>query len=341
MLRDNLYLAGVGVHLPDQVETAQQAIADGRYTQEKLALNDYRAVRIAPAGQTAPMLAAVAARQAIARSAVSPDRFSLVVHTSQNHQGLDFWPPATFIQRETIGGCAPAIEIGQLCNGLLVGVEVAGGYLSSLPGGGAALLTGADVWRMPYIDRWSTHPQSVYGDGAAALVLSTDGGFARIRATYSFGDPSLEPVARMGRPWTDAPFPDGKTLYFQEILEGADMDETVEKVSAGVRRSMDSVLDEAGLQLSDIRFVLHGQLPESIAEFGIYQLLGVDRKSTTFDWGKDYGLVSTAGMILGLNHLITERDPRPGDLVLLLGSAAGYSWTSILLEFLETPKWTM
>lgn len=341
MLWDNLYLAGVGVHLPERVETAQDAIADGRYTQERFVLNDYRAVRIAPADQTAPMLATLAARQAITRSGVSPDRFSLVVHTSQNHQGLDFWPAATFIQRETIGGSAPAIEIGQLCNGLLVSMEVAGGYLKSRPGGGAALLTGADVWRMPYIDRWSTHPQSVYGDGAAAVVLSTDSGFARIRATYSFGDPSLEPVARMGRPWTDAPFPDGKTLYFQEILEGVDMDETVEKVSAGVRRSMDSVLQEAQLSLSDIRFVLHGQLPESIAEFGIYQLLGVDRKSTTFDWGKDYGLVSTAGMILGLDHLIADRHPKPGDLVLILGSAAGYSWTTVLLEFLDTPHWTV
>jgi 3-oxoacyl-[acyl-carrier-protein] synthase III len=173
------------------------------------------------------------------------------------------------------------------------------------------------------------------------VVLSTEGGFARIRATHSFGDPSLEPVSRMGRPWSDAPFADGKTLYFQEILEGADMDETVEKVSSGVRRSMDEVLREADIQLCDIRFVLHGQLPESIAEFGIYQLLGVDRKSTTFDWGKDYGLVSTAGMILGLDHLIAEREPKPGDLVLILGSAAGYSWTSILLEFVDIPNWTV
>lgn len=340
MLWDNLYIAGVGVHLPDQVETAEEAIAAGRLTPQKLAMTGYRAVRIAPPELTGPMLAVTAARQALARAQIDPDEFGLLVHTYQNHQGLDFWPPASYVQNETIGGSAPAVEIGQLCNGLLAAIDIAGSYITARPGRTAALLTGGDVWRLPYIDRWSTHPQSVYGDGAAAVVLSTERGFARIRATCSFSDSSLEPVTRLGRQWTDGPFADGKTLRFQDVLEGVDMDETVEKISSNVRRSMDSVLEEAGVSLPDIRFVLHGQLPEAIADFGIYQLLGVDRKSTTFDWGQDYSLVSTAGMILGLNHLIAERDPHPGDLVLFLGSAAGYSWTSILLEFLETPNWT-
>ncbi|WP_117213048.1 ketoacyl-ACP synthase III family protein [Allorhizocola rhizosphaerae] len=337
---DNLYVAGVGVHLPERVETAEQAIAMGRYTPEKLAMNGFRAVRVAPADQTGPMLAAAAGRQAVARSGVSPDRIGLLVHTYQNHQGLDFWPPASFVQRETIGGSAPAVEMGQLCNGFMMAIEMAGCYLRAEAGGGsAALITGGDVWRLPYIDRWETHPQNVYGDGGGAMVLSTSGGFARVRATVSFSDSSLEPVSRLGRPWSDAPFANGKPAQFREALEGVDMDETVEKISTGVRHSMESVLREAEVELSDMRFVLHGQVPDSIAEFGLYQLLGIDRRSTAFDWGQDYGLVSTVNMVLGFNHLIAEREPKPGDLVLFLGSAAGYSWTSLVLEFLDVPDW--
>lgn len=337
---DNLYLAGVGTYLPERVETVDDAIATGRYSAEKKAMNGYHAVRVAGPDETGPVMAAIAGRQAVARSGLSNDEFGLVLHTYNGHQGLDFWAPASYVQQATIGGSAPAWEMRQVCNAFLTGIESAGAYITMRPGATAALITGGDAFRLPYIDRWASHEQNVNGDGAGAVVLSTRGGFARVRATYSFGDPTLEPIARAGRTWSDTPFHDGKPVRFEAVLPDVDMDETVEKITNGVRRSVDTVLREAEAELSDIRFFLHQQLAETIAVYGLYQLLDIDRASTTFDWGKDLGMVGTVDLILGLNHVITEREPKPGDLILLQGSGAGYSWTSIVLEFLDAPDWT-
>ncbi|MEC4015469.1 ketoacyl-ACP synthase III family protein [Streptomyces sp. H27-D2] len=341
---DNLYLAGIGTYLPEQVETVDEAIAAGRYTAEKKAMNGYRSVRVAAPGETGPTMAVHAARQAVARSGLATEDFGLLVHSYIGHQGLDVWTPASYVQRETIGGAAPSFEVKQGCNGFMAGLEAAASHITARPEAPAALVTGGDAFRMPFLDRWASHEQNVDGDGAGALVLSSRGGFARVRATCSIGDPSLEPLGRHNE-WTDTPFPDGRTLSLDTSLrdymqnEEADLDEVVERISNGVQQSLKQVLHEAGADLSDIRFFLHQQLAETIAVHGLYNLLGVDRASTTFDWGKDLGMVGTVDLVLALDHVIATRNPQPGDLAVLQGAGAGYVWTTAVIEFLETPAW--
>lgn len=340
---DSLYVAGIGTYLPEREETVEEAVASGRYSTEKQAMNGYRAVRIAEQHETGPVMAVTAARQAVARSGVAVDQFGVVLHSYVGHQGFDMWTPASFVQRETIGGNAPAFEIKQGCNGFMVALEAAASYISvGRPGATAALVTGGDSFRLPYIDRWASHDQNVDGDGAGAVVLSTRGGFARIRATYSYGDPTLEPMARPAGPWTDTPFPGGRTLEFANSKrnEAIDLDDVVQRVSAGVQHSLKQVLHDAEVELSDVTFFLHQQLAETIAVHGIYGLLGVDRATTAFDWGKDIGMVGSVDLVLGLNHVLETRNPKPGDLVVLQGAGAGYVWTTAVLEILEPPTWT-
>lgn len=343
---DNLYLAGVGTYLPEQVETVDEAIAAGRYTAEKKAMNGYRAVRIAAPGESGPVMAAIAGRQAVARSGHGHEEFGLTVHSYIGHQGFDMWTPASYVQRETVAGSAPAFEVKQGCNGFMAGLEAAASYITLRPDTPAALVTGGDSFRLPYLDRWASHEQNVDGDGGGAVVLSTRTGFARVRATYSCGDPTLEPMARTADDWTDTPFPGGETLQLDTSLrdymrdEDVDLDEVVERISGGVQHSLKQVLHEAEVELSDVRFFLHQQLAETIAVHGIYNLLGVDRASTTFDWGKDLGMVGTVDLVLALNHVITTREPQPGDLIVLQGAGAGYVWTTAVIEVLETPSWT-
>jgi 3-oxoacyl-[acyl-carrier-protein] synthase-3 len=342
---NNLFIAGVGAYLPEKVETVDEAIAAGRYTEEKKAMNGYRAVRIAAPDETGPVMAARAGRQAVARSGHESQEFGLVVHTYMGHQGLDLWTPASYVQREVVGGTAPAFEVKQGCNGFMAAIELAGSYITARPDFAAALVTGGDSFRLPYIDRWATHEQNVDGDGGGAMVLSTRGGFARIRATYSYGDPELEPMGRTGDRWTDTPFPGGETLaldarkhdYLRD--EDIDFDEAIERISNGVQLSLKRVLHEAEAELSDCRFFLHQQLAETIAVYGLYNLLGVDRASTTFDWGRNIGMVGTVDPVLALDHVIAQREPRPGDLAVLQGAGAGYVWTTAVIEFLETPRW--
>lgn len=342
---DNLYIAGIGTYLPDQVETVDEAIAAGRYTEEKKAMNGYRAALVAAPGETGPVMAATAGRQAVARSGFAHDEFGVLVHGYIGHQGLDFWTPASYVQQQTIGGYAPAYEIRMGCNAFVGGLDLAASYLNSHQDRHAGLVTAGDAFHLPYIDRWNSHDQNVDSDGGGAFVLSTRSGFARIRSMFTCGDPSLEPLGRCRAEWNTAPFQDGKTLQLDRSMQvymqnkDIDLDEIIERVTAGVELSVKTALHDAGVELDDVRFFLHQQLAETIAEYGLYKLLGVDRAKTTFDWGKDIGMVGTIDVVLGLEHVLTHRDPKPGDLVLLQCAGGGYVWSAAVVEILEIPDW--
>jgi 3-oxoacyl-[acyl-carrier-protein] synthase III len=142
MRLSNVYLAGIGVCLPERV-TAEAAIASGAYTAEEAKRSGWRSVTVA--GSTpAPDLAVAAANQALERSGVAGDEIALLVHADLYHQGPDLWPPQQYVQRHTIGGNAPAFEVRQGCNGMIGAIGLAAGYLA-VSGSTAALLTGAGL----------------------------------------------------------------------------------------------------------------------------------------------------------------------------------------------------
>jgi 3-oxoacyl-[acyl-carrier-protein] synthase-3 len=342
---NDLYIAGVGTYLPEQVETVDDAIAAGRYTEEKKAMNGYRELRVAAPGETGPVMAAKAGVEAVERSGLSPLDFGLTVHASLSHQGLDLWTPASYVQANTVGGTGPAFEVKQGCNGFMAAVDLAASYLSSHKDLPAALVTAGDAFHLPYFDRWASEEQNVNGDGAGALVLSNRSGFARIRSIHSHSDSTLEQMSRGYAEWTTGPFADGQTLQLnsgvEDFLQNADvdLDDMIARIGGGVRHSLKMALYEAEIELADARFFLHQQLAETIVTHGICGLLGVDRTSTTYDWAKQYSMVGTADIALGLDHVLAERDPQPGDLIVLQSSGAGYVWTAAVLEILEVPSW--
>jgi 3-oxoacyl-[acyl-carrier-protein] synthase-3 len=338
---DSLYLAGIGAYLPETVETVDEAIADGRYTEDKKTTNGYRAVRVAGAGQTGPQMAAAAASDAVAMAGLPVAEYGLVTFSCLGHPGADMWVPASYVQREALGGGdAPAVEIKQGCNGFLAAIDVAASFLATRPEPAAALITGGDAFHLPFVDRWSSHPQNVEGDGAAAFVLSSRGGFARVLSTCSVGDPRLtrEPD------WSPVPFPGGKTLSLHTSLldlmldEDVDIDAIVERTNQGLLRSVTGALDAAGRSIGDVRYVVHQNLAETIAVHSIHLPLGLDASATTTGWGMGIGMVGAVDVPLGLHHLLTEREADPGDLVVLHCAGAGYVWTSVVLEILRLPE---
>ena len=50
-------------------------------------------------------------------------------------------------------------------------------------------------------------------------------------------------------------------------------------------------------------------------------------------------MVGTADIALGLDHVLAARDPKPGDLIVMQSSGAGYVWTAAVIEILEVPSW--
>ncbi|GAA1906051.1 ketoacyl-ACP synthase III [Streptomyces sodiiphilus] len=341
---NDLYVSGLGAHLPEREQTAEQAVAAGLYDAGRAEANGIRAVRVAGPDEPGPVMAAAAGRQAVARSRLDHDLFDLVLHGSMGHQGQDFWTPAHYVQGETVGGHGLAAEVRQGANSGLAAVELAASHLGSRPGATAALVTTGDAFALPYVDRWASDDQTVYGDGAGAMVLSSRPGFARVRSTASLSEPSLEPAYR-GTRWTASPCESGgpadlsgrKQAWFTRH-EGA-YQEALELIGRRFGQVLERALDDAGTKLSRTQWFVHANVSEQIAEWGFYRPLGLDRARTTYDWGLDFGHMGGGDHIIGLNHLFESGRPRPGDLVVTVGVGPGFLWTAMVLEVLRAPAW--
>ncbi|SEK59134.1 ketoacyl-ACP synthase III family protein [Streptacidiphilus jiangxiensis] len=342
---ENIYVAGLGAYLPEQVQTADEAVALGLYDADERVGNGIHAVRVANDEEAAPVMAAAAARTAVARSGHDAQDFGLVVHACIGHQGQEFWTPAHYVQQETVGGRGSAVEIHPGSNGGLAGVELAASYLTARPAETAALITVADAFKTPYFDRWASDNQQVYGDGAGALVLSKRGGFLRLVSTASLTDATLEPIYRGVTGWTEAPFADGKPVDLRSrkrdylLLHEDAYEATINQMTVNAGQVLQEALDEADMKLADAQHFVHANIAESIATYSFYMTLGVDRATTTYDWGQNIGHCGGADQLLGLNHLAEAGRLKAGDKIVTMGVGVGFTWTVAVLEVESAPSW--
>jgi 3-oxoacyl-[acyl-carrier-protein] synthase-3 len=344
---DNMYVAGLGGYLPQQVVTADEAVEKGWYDAKTSEANGIRAVRVAADDEPGPVLAAKAAKQAVARSGHAAEDFGLVLHAYVSHQGQELWTPAHYVANEAIPGTsAPAIELRQGCNGSFAAVELAASHLAARPDSTAALVTTGDSFKLPYIDRWSSDDQTVYGDAGSALVLSKTGGFAKLRSTASRSEPSLEPLYRGQDGWSLAPFADGKSINLgarkdEWLLRNEDAyDDALETIGANFAATLEAALADAETDLASTQWFVHANVSKMIAQWGFYNALGLDPSTTPYEWGLDHGHMGNADQILGINHLMETGKPKPGDLMVAVAVGIGFMWTVAVLEILEeTPTW--
>lgn len=343
MRLDGVYFAGVAAEVPPSMP-AREAVERGLYDPAAFERDGWTGAAVA--GDTpAPDLAVAAARRALARSGVAAAEVALVLHACFLHQGPDAWPPAHYVQRHTVGGSAPALEVRQGCNGMLGAVELAAAYLAA-GNGTAALVTGADNFGTPLVDRWRyaagarTDRGSILGDAGTAVVLSRRPGVARLLAIGSASMPELEELYRGDH----ALFPPGCTVGATMDL-GARLAQFAARAPAAfaaAKRALSRTrtalalrtLAEAGVPPSAVTRATHvfsGGEPYLRSVLGP---LGIDPARGMLDYGRTVGHLGVSDHIAALDHLLTHRQVGPGDHVLMLANGAGIALSCAVLHIL-------
>ncbi len=347
MRLDSVYLAGVGVFLPEIVST-RDAVERGLYDAEVAAESGWTGVAVA-GSLPAPDMAVLAAKQAMLRSGHQPSDFALLVHACNLPQGPDIWPAQSYIQLHTIGGDAPAMELSQNCNGMLAAMELSCCFLK-MNDAAAAMVTGADNFGTPLFDRYrysagaGTNRASIVGDAGGAVVLSKTHGFARLRAIKSMSVPRLEEMYRSGVPM----FPPEPTLGKQADVGGRlahyreHNPEAAQAAKDALQRARTIIggrtLAEADVDASRITRVTHvfsggeGYIKSVLAPLGIDASLGM------LEFGRRVGHLGPCDQIVGLNHLLLAGEVGPGDHVLML-SNGGASLSCAVVEIIDRPAW--
>jgi 3-oxoacyl-[acyl-carrier-protein] synthase-3 len=223
-------------------------------------------------------------------------------------------------------------------------VQLAADHLVADPDRRAAIVTTADRFPSPGFDRWHTEGASVvYGDGAAAVVLTRGRGFARLLAVKSVADTSLESMNRGDSEFTlfspASQGPVDNQARIAAYLRREDLHEVIGRIDQGLTDAVQGLLADAGLTIADVsRFVLPNVGLGMLNQF--VKLFGIEVSRTLWDLGRTTGHVGAADPLTGLTYLIEQGQLAVGERVVLVGIGYGFFWSCALVECVEVPNWS-
>ncbi|ASF13134.1 hypothetical protein NBRGN_110_02180 [Nocardia brasiliensis NBRC 14402] len=341
MKTSSIFIAGIGTAPVPQLETAD-AVARGWYDADERARSEL--VSITTAGATpAPDLAVTAADIAIATSGQQPADFGVVFHTNVHPQGPEGWSAQHYINRRTINQPVPSMEIRNGCIGFLSTLQLAAMYLTTASDRPAALLTCADNFGTPTVDRWNASKLFVLADGGGAVVLSRTGGFARVLALGSVSAPELEERHRSGETMFPPSLTVGGALNFEERTSHFQhrMNEGVLRPESDfgsvVIEVVERTLKEADTSMDEIARVVHDGFTFWALQDLFLDPIGVAVERGIWDYTRTVGHAGPADQIRGLEYLLRTGQVGPGDRVLLFTGGPGMEAAAAVVEIDARP----
>ncbi|MEU4569780.1 3-oxoacyl-[acyl-carrier-protein] synthase III C-terminal domain-containing protein [Micromonospora sp. NPDC023956] len=326
----DIYVAGGASALGRREETAT-AVAEGRYDAAVRDADGFLAVSVADDDGPATDLAVRAARRALTRAAVPPERIRLLVHAGIGPQGPAHVAPASRVHGAAVGGVASAVEVRQSSNGGMTGIELAAAYLAAAPAGTAAMVTTAD--RFTRVDRYRADAGNVLGDGGTALVLTRGTGVARLLSTVVLGDGRFADIGLAD----SSVFPD-RPAFFAE--HGHRLLDLVAAMSQRQRESVRQALAEAGVAgPAGISRWAFDNVGLTMVDRDFRTELGIDDSVTCWEWGRTVGHLGAGDPAAGLVHLLETGAVGPGDRVALCGMGSGFTYSCAVVEVVDAPAW--
>jgi 3-oxoacyl-[acyl-carrier-protein] synthase-3 len=339
MRMSGIYFAGIGVADVGGVDT-EYAVNQGWYGAEDRERGQLLSVSVAGT-KPAPDLAVEAARKALDQSRCSPDEFCAVFHTNVHPQGPDGWSAQHYINRNTINQPVTSVEIHNGCIGFFSALQLAACYLNAVPDRTAALVTCADNFGTPAVDRWRSTGLFVLGDGGGGVVVSKRGGFAKLLAIGSISHPELEAHHRGGEPLFPPGITNGGLLNFGERMAYSHRRAEEGRLppmgdfGSVLVETVTETLKDAGVTMGEIARVVHDGFTHDALRVIFLDPLEIDDERGIWEYTRQVGHAGPLDQIRGLEYLWKNRLVGPGDRVLLLSGAPGMEAACAVLEITD------
>ncbi|MFF5858301.1 ketoacyl-ACP synthase III family protein [Streptomyces sp. NPDC012751] len=340
MKTPDLYITGLGVHIPDVVD-AGRAVELGLYDAEDHAYQGWTGAAVA-GDLSAPDMAVRAARQAARRAGSHPHDLALHLHACLYRQGPGAWSAQHYILRHLTDRDIPSYLVGQGCNGLIGSLELAACHLMAVPERTAALITGADNVGTPRFNRWARLENGVVADGASAVLLGKRPGFARLLSVNSGSTAEVEERFRTEEfpPVTDGEGADPGDRHPAVRPRLAEPDAEVVDRQGELRTELAlRTIAEADLDVGDVTRVAHIFTGRESHLKSILAPMGLSPEQGLLDFGRRLGHMTVNDQIVGLNHLVETGKVGTGDHVLLVAHGAGVSVTCAMVRIEYPPAW--
>lgn len=315
----DLYLAGIGSYLGDEVPIADSDPAD-----------DIAAIciekRLYP-----PQMAVHAAADAVAMAPKNL-RYRAGLHAYVDYQGAHFWQAAPYVAAHTVGPHVPTFDIVQECNGALGSLELARAFLRDP--GDAVLITAADRFDSAWVNRLRGD-QSMFGDGAGAVVLTRGSGdVGRILAMHTTADNTVEGETRGAEfyPAASTGPLDFPARVEQFHTRGVPILEHYGRLERVIADCLATTLEIAGVEATELAYVLPTTTTHWRMRVQLERFLGLPPERSTWAFGRRTGHLGAADQLAGLVWLRQKGALHPGDRILLFGGGSGYTITCAIIE---------
>ncbi|MEM9173403.1 MAG: beta-ketoacyl-ACP synthase III [Pseudomonadota bacterium] len=317
-------IAGTGRYVPEKILTNQDLERMVDTSDEWIRTRTgIERRRIAAEGETTSMLAANAARDAMASAGVSPDEIDFIVIGTTTPDQI-FPNVGCLIQEELGIAACPSISVEAACTGFIYALSIADQYMKN---GIAkcALVIGAET--LTRVTNWEDRNTCVlFGDGAGAVILKPDEEMGII-STHLGADGRYRDLLKI---------PTGPSKGLDKMLEGEAFiqmagNEVFKVAVKTLEHIVDVTLDANNIDQSEIDWLIPHQANIRIIKATAKRLaMPMERVVLTV---QDYGNTSAASVPMALDTAVKDGRVKPGQLLLLEAFGGGFTWGSALLRF--------
>ena len=330
------YIKAISYYLPEKVVTNENLVSEfPEWSVEKVAQKvgvDSR--HIAASDETAGDMAEKAARRLFEEYSVDPKTIDFLMLCTQSP---DYFLPSTAcILQDRLGipTSSGAFDFNLGCSGCIYGMAMAKGLISSGIAKNVLLLTSETYNK--YLHPEDKSNRSIFGDGAAACLISTDG-FAEIGefvlGTDGKGANNLivkTGASRQKEPTGKFVGDEEGHIWYDDYLYmngGAIFNFTLDIVSPMIAE----ILEKNNLDKDQISYYVFHQANKF--------MLSTIRKVCALPKEQFYINLSTTGntvsstVLIGLKDSISSQTIKKGDKVMISGFGVGLSWGGTILTF--------
>ena len=331
-----VYIKALSYYLPERIVTNAELLKDfPEWSVDKVTAKvGVTSRHLAADNETAGDLAEKAARRLFEEYGISPSEIDFLLLCTQSP---DYFLPSTACllqHRLGIPVTSGAFDYNLGCSGCIYGLAVAKGLVSAGIARNVLLLT-AETYSK-YLHPSDKSNRSIFGDGAAACLISTDG-FVEIGdfvcGTDGSGAENL--IVKTGASKQRKPTgifkedEEGHTWYddYLYMNGGAIFNFTLETVPVLVRQ----LLDKSGSQKEEIDYFIFHQANKF--------MLNTIRKVCVLPNEKFYVSLENTGntvsstVLIGLKDCLLNGTIKAGMQVVVAGFGVGLSWGGTILKF--------
>ena len=316
-------IMGTGSYLPENIVTNDDLAKIMDTSDEWIASRTGIRKRHLVKEETTAQMSAEAAKQALKEAGLKAEELDLIIVGTLSG---DYVTPSTACEVQAMIGAdkAVAFDVNAACSGFMFAMNTAYAFIQS----GIyqnALVIGAEI--LSRLMDWNDRSTCVlFGDGAGAAVVTADE--KGLLGFVQGSDGTKGMVLACKNRLNNNPLiknsvePDHVFMDGQEVYKFA-----VSTVPASIQ----AVLEEAGLEVSDIKYFLLHQANIRIIQSVAKRLKAdINRFPTTLE---HCGNISAASVPILLDEVNKKGMLQRGDKLVMAGFGAGLTWSAAVIEW--------